>query len=260
MTSLGQGDFWNKVLIVAILTVGVPYLVNQMPSMKGLITKGARAASAVTRLSAKTNKIVAYVMLITATVAIAIVVTLPNTPNTSERAAAPPIDPAASSPMMTPNRSLTPSDTNSSVVYPVDSKTYLPPPVPGLTIQKGQTVHFAQESKGETWNCAAGETVASGIEGTKQKASDDPSKPDDWLSFVVPNENICRLIGKIGNGAWKAIGADFAITADTSGTLVLMVNELPPDKCKYPTPPPPPNLTCYKDNAGKIAVVITVSP
>ena len=253
MTSPEKVPLWVLIVIAISITVVVPYLVNQIPPIRSLIARAARSASVVTRWSEKTCKTAAYAMLITATAAIVLIVTRVNAPNASEHTA----DSAASSASQStapPRETSMQTSVNSPVIYPVDSKIYLPPPVPGLVIQKGQTVHVSQKNGGDAWNCAVDETSPSGIEGVRQRdAGDSPM-------FVVPGENLCILIAKIGDGPWKSIGPNRAITAETFGPLTFMVNEMPPDKCKYPAPPPPPNPTCYTDNDGTIVIAISVTP
>ncbi|MEV6873932.1 hypothetical protein [Amycolatopsis sp. NPDC051128] len=172
-----------------------------------------------------------------------------NAGQSTASSSTPPSAPASPASVSTPS-----SGSGPSVVFRVYSDVYSPPPVPGISIEKGQTVHVTQNNPSEKWACAQQETPFTGIEGAEHAG--------DSETFEVPGQNICLLLGKVGNEKkWRPIGPKFEFVAEESGALRLMVNEIPPDKCPYADKLPAtfPNPHCYADNQGSIEVTVSVS-
>jgi hypothetical protein len=131
-----------------------------------------------------------------------------------------------------------------SYAYIVNPKQWAPPPVPGLTLARGDVVSIKATSG--QWLCA---TVAgwAGIQGN-------PHYTATNHSWAVPSAPFCSLIGKIDDGPWQELGIRPQFVADRSGPLALTVNELMPKNC----PQPPGSTSCYRDNRGAIKILITI--
>jgi hypothetical protein len=134
-----------------------------------------------------------------------------------------------------------------TVTYIVNPTKWAPPPVPGLTLTKGDIVSIRQ-IRGQ-WTCAPG---APGVGPTGIRGN--TTYEAVYHSWAVPSAPFCSLIGKIGDGPWQELGYQPQFTAPRSGSLVLTANDLMPENCSQP----PVNTSCYTDNEGAITIVITI--
>ncbi|GAB3902022.1 hypothetical protein GCM10029964_091710 [Kibdelosporangium lantanae] len=139
--------------------------------------------------------------------------------------------------------------------YEVNPRVYPPKAIQDLPIEAGQWVHI-KEVGTKKWNCAPegpwgkAETELSGIAGIEH--------PGDAGAFLVPDEPICSLVGRIGDvGKWQEIGLHPDFIATTSGMLYLTANEIPPTECPYTDDTGHPR--CYSDNVGSVEISVTVT-
>ncbi|HZN72403.1 MAG TPA: trypsin-like peptidase domain-containing protein [Micromonosporaceae bacterium] len=116
--------------------------------------------------------------------------------------------------------------------------------VPGLVVVEGRTI-LVVDPVGQ-WECGDDPDMGrTGIGGYQHYAANKEK-------YALTDAPLCSLMGRVGpTGQWTSLAVG-SMVADTSGSLYLAVNELPPDKCDQSAG----KSSCYTDNVGYVEVTI----
>jgi PA-IL-like protein len=109
----------------------------------------------------------------------------------------------------------------------------------GVAVGQVQNGDLLTVSVSGTW-CMGGSGATAECGTAAGIRSTHPNEP----AALLPSAMIGTLIGRVGSGPWFAIGASGTFTADRSGTLVLMFNDIPGG---------------YGDNSRSVAATISVT-